>query len=206
MRKLGIVLLNFVCCGIVCAATNKVHIALEKPISVKGGIDFQKLQFVSPVTFDLGGHNLDLATPYFHTEPIKFVPIVEEIDSAAFENEYVFNSLASEIETAFAIQDLSPAALEHKILVPIQLYSSMPLVIQKQPLHWAYPILNPKYCSTIYGIYSEMESYYNRGLPIPQELTDRMNKAVDLYFFLESVRELQAGKKKKQKQKRKLQR
>ncbi len=204
MRKLGIVSLAFVCCGVVCAATNKVHIALEKPISVEGGIDFQKLQFVSPVTFDLGDYNLDFETPYLNTESIQFVPIEAAIGSIAITNEYVFNFLASEIETAFMIEDLSPAALEHKILVPTQLYSSMPLVIQNQPLHWAYPILNPKYCSTIYGIYSEMESYYNRGLPIPQELTDKMNKAVDLYFFLESVRELQAGKKKKQK--RKLQR
>lgn len=76
-------------------------------------------------------------------------------------------------------------------------YMLSSVAFQECSLHWAFSALNPTYCSSLYGIYLEMKSYEKRGLPVPQELYDKMNKAVDFYFLMEEAKARRAKRRQK---------
>lgn len=93
--------------------------------------------------------------------------------------------------------DLFAAAIEKAMSLSPKFYMLNSVETQRKSLHWAFAALNPKYCSSIYGIYLEMQSYEKKGLPIPKELYDRMNKAVDFYFLMEESKARRVERRKK---------
>lgn len=129
------------------------------------------------------------------------VPVLSAvgIQSATTIDQSQITYLCVNPEVAAQMKEMSffAAQLANGISLSPGFYMLKSVEFQERALHWAFAALNPKYCSSLYGIYLEMKSYAKRGLPVPKELYDRMNKAVDFYFFMEEAKARRAERRKK---------
>lgn len=129
------------------------------------------------------------------------VPVLSAvgIQSATTIDQSQITYLCVNPEVAAQMKEVSffAAQLANGISLSPGFYTLKSVEFQGRTLHWAFAALNPKYCSSLYGIYLEMKSYEKRGLPVPQELYDKMNKAVDFYFFMEEAKARRAERRNK---------
>ena len=129
------------------------------------------------------------------------VPVLSAvgIQSATTIDQSQITYLCVDPEVAAQMKEVSffAAKLAHGIRLSPGFYTLKSAEFQERSLHWAFAALNPKYCSSLYGIYLEMKSYEKSGQPAPQWLYDKMNKAVDFYFLMEEATNSRAKRRKK---------
>ena len=160
------------------AATNKVSVAFEKPIEMPSDFKEDKMSLIKPIVYDI---------EYMQQFEDGAKPISIE-KAVSFKGDYIPEE-NFEYKVEVNPETVMPIAFIGTTDFKVQSYPLAAHIVKEKPLHWIYPMLNPRYCSTIYGIALEMQFYERHGLPIPKEVIDRMNKAIDLYFWAERLRE-----------------
>ena len=185
MKQVCIVWLVFICTLVSSAGTNSTRAVRSKiePIQPMSW----NVSPVVPVQEETGatwsGEALSSAT----TQPVM------EID----ESKIIYLCVNSEVAAQMKEVSFFAAQPANGISLSPGFYMSKSAEFQERTLHWAFSALNPKYCSSLYGIYLEMKSYEKSGQQVPQELYDKMNKAVDFYFFMEEAKARRAERRKK---------
>lgn len=167
--KFSFTLFCLFCC--VCtfgAETNRVNVSTESPIQFIGTTCFQQIPEEIPFGFTFCMNEAEEEKPFSYLLDDK-CKIEPECGVEIKNNFYMFLEIGTEREFSFVERE----------------YSFLYEPTINPEINSVYFAFHPKYCSTMYGIMNEMKDYEKMGLPIPKELQDKMNVAIELYLFME---------------------